>query len=65
LASVDVGDLERFYRDRYGYTDDSFPVASREFRRLVSLPIYPAMSDDDVQDVIDAVKRVLSAAPRA
>jgi dTDP-4-amino-4,6-dideoxygalactose transaminase len=51
-----------YYRTRYGYTDESFPVASREFRRLVSLPIYPAMSDDDVQDVIDAVTRILSRA---
>jgi dTDP-4-amino-4,6-dideoxygalactose transaminase len=54
-----------YYRTRYGYTDDSFPVASREFRRLVSLPIYPTMSDDDVEDVIDAVTRILSAASRA
>jgi len=45
----------QFYRDKYGYRGEDFPVAYREYQRLVSLPIYPKMSDGDVQDVIEAV----------
>jgi dTDP-4-amino-4,6-dideoxygalactose transaminase len=51
--------LHPYYRDKYGYRPDDFPVALREYQRLVSLPIYPTMSDRDVDDVIDAVADVV------
>jgi dTDP-4-amino-4,6-dideoxygalactose transaminase len=44
-----------YYRDKYDLRPEDFPVATREFFRLVSLPIYPAMTDDDVDDVVEAV----------
>ena len=44
-----------FYRDRYSLSPEDFPVASREFERIVSLPLYPRLDDDDVDDVIEAV----------
>lgn len=47
--------MHPYYRDTYGYQPDDFPIAAREFRRECSLPIYSRMSDEDVQDVIDAV----------
>jgi perosamine synthetase len=47
--------LHPYYRDTYGYQPEDFPVAHREYWRLVSLPIYSRMSDRDVQDVIEAV----------
>jgi len=43
------------YRDKYGYQPDDFPVAYREYQRMVSLPLYPRMNDQDVEDVIEAV----------
>jgi perosamine synthetase len=48
-----------YYRSTYGYRDEAFPVASEEFRRMLSLPIYPAMSDLDVERVIAAVVDVV------
>jgi len=51
--------LHPYYRDRYGYKPEDFPVAYREYQRIVSLPLYPRMSDQDVQDVIDAVAAVV------
>lgn len=48
-----------YYRDRYALTDDDFPVASREFERLVSIPINSRMSDEDVDDVVEAVLDVV------
>lgn len=46
---------------RYGYTADRFPVAERLYEGLLSLPLYPKMTDADVQDVIDAVKEIIEA----
>jgi dTDP-4-amino-4,6-dideoxygalactose transaminase len=48
-----------YYRELYGYQIGAFPVAEREFQRIVSLPIYPAMSDADVADVIGAVTDIV------
>jgi dTDP-4-amino-4,6-dideoxygalactose transaminase len=51
-----------YYSQRFGYTPAMFPVAERRYHGLVSLPLYPGMSDDDVQDVIGAVCQVLRTA---
>lgn len=56
--------LHPYYRNRFGYAGSDFPGAFDAYQRIVSLPIYPAMSDEDVDDVIDAVQAV-SASARA
>jgi len=50
-----------FYRDKYGFENEQFPVAWAEYQRLVSLPLYPRMTDQDVDDVVDAVTDVIAA----
>lgn len=47
--------MHPYYRDTYGYRSEDYPVACREFQRIISLPIYSAMTDSDVADVIAAV----------
>ncbi|HSJ09661.1 MAG TPA: DegT/DnrJ/EryC1/StrS family aminotransferase [Longimicrobiales bacterium] len=47
--------LHPFYRDRYEYRAEDFPVAFSTYQRTISLPLHPALSDDDVDSVIDAV----------
>jgi dTDP-4-amino-4,6-dideoxygalactose transaminase len=49
-----------YYRDRYGFARDDFPVTAAEFDRLLSLPIYPRMTDGDVEDVVAAVREVVT-----
>jgi dTDP-4-amino-4,6-dideoxygalactose transaminase len=51
--------MHTYYRDRYGFKPEQFPVAEREFGRMLSLPLSPAHSDSDVADVIDAVTDVV------
>ena len=51
--------IQPYWRDRYGFKPDDFPVAYDVYRRAVSLPIYPKMSDDDVFRVITAVREIL------
>ena len=53
--------LHPYYRDKYDYKPDDFPIAYREYQRILSLPIYPKMTDQDVQDVIEAVVDVIMA----
>jgi dTDP-4-amino-4,6-dideoxygalactose transaminase len=51
--------LHPYYRETFGYKPEDFPVASRVFERIISLPIYPAMSEQNVQRVIAAVTEVV------
>jgi dTDP-4-amino-4,6-dideoxygalactose transaminase len=44
-----------FYQERYGYRTGDFPIAEDVYSRCLSLPIYPAMSDEDVAYVIETV----------
>ena len=50
--------LQPYWRDRYNYQPEDYPIALDVFNRAMSLPIYPKMTDDDVQNVINAVKKV-------
>jgi perosamine synthetase len=53
--------LHPYWRDTYRLRPDQFPIATHEYERVISLPIYSAMSDDDVTAVIDAVRGVVTA----
>jgi dTDP-4-amino-4,6-dideoxygalactose transaminase len=50
--------MHPYYRETYGYHAEDFPVAFAEFQRIISLPIYSAMTDQDVADVINAVVQI-------
>jgi dTDP-4-amino-4,6-dideoxygalactose transaminase len=49
----------QYYREKYGYKPEDFPVAYREYLRLISLPLNPRMTNQDVDDVIEAVQDVV------
>lgn len=48
-----------YYRERFGSRPTDFPVADAAYKRLVSLPLYTRMSEQDVDDVVEAVRRVV------
>jgi dTDP-4-amino-4,6-dideoxygalactose transaminase len=48
-----------YWRERYGLSEAMFPASDDAYRRMLSLPIYPRISDDDVQRVIAAVRQAL------
>lgn len=52
--------LHPYWKEACGATDADFPVATREFERAVSLPIFSSMTEGDVGKVIGAVGRVLT-----
>lgn len=54
--------LQHAYAD-YGGGPGSLPVTESAAREIFSLPMYPELSDDDVQQVIEAAHQALSAIP--
>ncbi|MBK7422048.1 MAG: UDP-4-amino-4,6-dideoxy-N-acetyl-beta-L-altrosamine transaminase [Propionivibrio sp.] len=44
---------------KLGYVRGKWPVAEREYERMISLPMYPGMTDQDVADVVTAVIKVV------
>jgi len=56
--------LQRYWRDRYGFKPEDFPVALDVYQRVVSLPIYPSMSDADIARVISTIRQILIEAQK-
>ncbi len=50
-----------YYRDRFGYRGGEYPIAEDAYERLISLPMFHGMSDQDVDDVVAAVRKILAA----
>ncbi|MBO5608336.1 MAG: UDP-4-amino-4,6-dideoxy-N-acetyl-beta-L-altrosamine transaminase [Treponema sp.] len=48
-----------FYKETYGYKDGDYPKAENYYEKELSLPLYPGLSDVDVNSVIKAVKEVI------
>jgi dTDP-4-amino-4,6-dideoxygalactose transaminase len=51
--------VQKFYRQKYGFQAGDFPIAERASEQVLSLPLYPAMHENDVERVIGAVHQVL------
>jgi dTDP-4-amino-4,6-dideoxygalactose transaminase len=44
-----------YYREKYGFAPEDFPVAQDAFSRMISIPLHPRLTDHDIQDVTEAV----------
>lgn len=44
-----------YYAEKYGWTPESFPNASRAFDRMISIPLSSRMTEQDGHDVVEAV----------
>lgn len=49
------------YYQRLGYKKGLCPVAEEIYKGIISIPLFPAMSDQDVNDVVEAVKKIVEA----
>jgi len=52
--------LQPFYRKKFGYKIRNFPVAERYYQRAITLPLFPKMTDKEVEGVIQAVKKIIN-----
>jgi len=48
-----------YYRENFGYRDGEYPVAEGAYQQLISLPMFHAMTDQDLDQVVHAVKKVV------
>lgn len=46
--------------ERLGYKKGLCPNAEKAYEGFISIPLYPAMTDKDVEDVITAIKKVIA-----
>ena len=53
--------LHPYYRRTFGYEATDLPVATREYEREISLPIYPDLTDAEVDRVVEALGDALRA----
>jgi perosamine synthetase len=53
--------LHSYYRNRFGTGPGLCPRAEAAYEQILSLPIFPDMRDGDVEDVIEALWKVISA----
>jgi perosamine synthetase len=51
--------LHRYYRERFPENPGRFPVAENAYEQLVTLPLFPTMTEKDVADVVHALRKVL------
>lgn len=52
--------LQPYYQRKYGYGNGKCPVAEEYYESCISLPLYPAMSDSDVERVVEQVTSITS-----
>jgi dTDP-4-amino-4,6-dideoxygalactose transaminase len=50
--------LHPYYQQNFGYRPGEFPVAEDYFDRCISLPIYPGMTDEDCDFVIEGLHEI-------
>jgi perosamine synthetase len=53
--------LQPYYREKFATREGMCPHAETAYKKILSLPLFPAMTDDDVEDVIEALWKVMSA----
>jgi dTDP-4-amino-4,6-dideoxygalactose transaminase len=56
--------LHPYYQGTWGYAPTDLPTATREFGRVISLPLWPGMTGADTERVVDAFDRILGSARR-
>jgi perosamine synthetase len=53
--------LHPYYAERFGWRPEQFPVATPLWERLITLPLFPGMRDEEHRYVVDVVRELCSA----
>jgi perosamine synthetase len=56
--------MHPYYKKTYGYRDEDFPVASKQYERYLSLPIFSGMTSSQVDYVIKHVLEIIKDSAR-
>jgi len=52
--------LHPYYRKKFGYKKGDYPKAENYYERAITLPVFPRISDENVEYIIEAVKQVIA-----
>ncbi|MCP4149463.1 MAG: UDP-4-amino-4,6-dideoxy-N-acetyl-beta-L-altrosamine transaminase [bacterium] len=47
--------LQPYYRENYGYKEGDYPRAEHYYKQCLSIPLYPKMTEENIQRVINAI----------
>jgi perosamine synthetase len=53
--------MHPYYRETYGYAPEDLPVAGSLYPEIITLPIYPDMTGDEVSYVCGSIKEIVAA----
>jgi dTDP-4-amino-4,6-dideoxygalactose transaminase len=53
--------MQPYYREKYGYRAEDCPVAADAFTRMITLPLHPSMTDQDIADVVESIEDIVRA----
>ena len=53
--------LLSYYKKRYGYKRGDFPVAENFYDRTVSIPLYPSLTDAEVEKVVTDITKFIQS----
>ena len=51
--------LHPFYKNNFGTYEGMMPVAEKVYKQIITLPIFPLMTNEDINDVIKSIKKIL------
>lgn len=49
-----------YYREKYGYTDDTYPVAAWISNNSIALPVGPHLDTDDMNYIVESLKQAIA-----
>jgi perosamine synthetase len=53
--------MHPYYKEKLGVEPEDFPVAQKLFNQIVSLPIYPGLTDAEIDKICDTVKLMVAS----
>lgn len=53
--------LHPYYEQTFGWRQEDLPVASEEWERLISLPLFPGMREEEIDAVTEAVRELCAS----
>ncbi|MBL8026969.1 MAG: DegT/DnrJ/EryC1/StrS family aminotransferase [Fibrobacteres bacterium] len=51
--------MHPFYRDKYGYKPDDFPTALENYKRALTLPLFPGITEREQKYIVNAIKEFI------
>ena len=52
--------MHPYYRDNYGYHPEDFPVAARLYEEILTLPLFPGMTEAQLDHVVSSIRDIVA-----